>query len=110
MSTRDVFAEGLAGADADDQAAFLNVFVRALNVFCKASPYGSATIQAHYIAKVLHQDTVVFLKDLVETHAYFRTEYSDEVVRDRYDRIRKLDAEIETKRLAAAIDTTYPEP
>lgn len=92
--TRDLFAEALAGADADDQAAFLNVFVRSLAVMCKATPSGSISMQAHFVAKLLHEDTARFLRDLAETHEYLRTEYSDEVIQSRYERIRELDAKI----------------
>lgn len=95
---RDYFAEALGAANETEQADFLNAFVRTLSVLCKSTPSGSISMQAHYVAKLLHQDTVAFLKDLVDTHEYLRTEYGDAVMSHKYEQIRALDAEIQKKR------------
>lgn len=95
--TRDCFAEAFAAADAETQAAFLNRFVQTLTALCKAHPTGSATMQAFYIAERLTVETVVFLKDVVETHDHLQTEYSPEQLQRRMDRIRALDEEIRQK-------------
>lgn len=95
---RDYFAEALGAANETEQADFLNAFVRSLSVMCKGSPGGSMSMQAHWVAKLLHADTVRFLKDLVETSEYLQTEYSDAVVAERYECVRRLDEELQRKR------------
>lgn len=97
MTTRDVFAEALALATADEQAAFLNEFAHCLKAACRTSQTRGWDMQTFYIAERLTPTAAALMRELADTYTHLDAEANEPVLRRKCEELATLEAAIKAR-------------